>query len=416
MNRLTLITLGLALALAAGCGTSGDDPPALDTGPPAGDGPTGGKKDTGGTTGKKGNGSPCNGPAQCKSNTCKGGACVNGTGPGGAPCAYAEQCAKRKCVNGKCGGGGTGAKPNGAACGGDGECVSGICHGGKCAKPCSKPADCPGQVCNSDGKRVFCYTPKYPAQSGVFCGATGQCTGGLSCVGNLYDHAAYCRGTCQTDLDCPPSLECETSSSGSGRYCKPRRFCSGCVHDGNCRDGMKCVSMMGGKYCASTCNPGSTECPMSAQCKAAGGLNVCQPKTGSCRGSGGICSGCSKNDHCKSGGLCLSMSLSGESFCGAPCTSSASCGGGYTCYTIGSTGKKQCGPGVPAGGLYPTCSSGVTFPIFNKGDRINDFAMVGYRDTNNNGTLTDETNLQVIKLSQMAKGAKLILLNISAFW
>ena len=155
---------------------------------------------------------------------------------------------------------------------------------------------------------------------------------------------------------------------------------------------------------------------MAAQCKAAGGLNVCQPKSGSCRGNGGICAGCSKNDHCKTGGMCLSMTLSGETFCGAPCTSSASCGGSFQCYNLGTSGQKQCGPGVPPGSKYPTCSSGITFPIFNKGDKIDDFAMVGYRDTNNNGTLADEQKLQVVKLSHYAKTAKLILLNISAFW
>ena len=425
MRRTTLITavLGCALALAVGCGESSGDPPAPDGAPPAGDGPQkkdtgGGKKDTG-PSGKQGNGSPCSGPGQCKSDKCQNGKCVNGTAPDGAPCAFPEQCAKRKCISGKCGGGGTGKKPNGAACGGSGgECQSGICHASKCAKPCSKPGDCPaGQVCNSDdGKRVFCYTPKYNSKLGAFCGVDGACGAGLTCVGNMYDHATYCRGTCNNDMDCPPTLECETSFSGSPKYCRPRRFCSGCVHDGNCRDGMKCAAMAGGKFCARACTPGSTECPMFAQCKAAGSLHVCQPKTGSCRGHGGVCSGCSKNDHCKSGGMCLSMSLSGESFCGAPCTSSASCGGGNKCYNVGTTGQKQCGPGVPAGGKYPTCSSGVTFPIFNKGDRMDDFAMVGYKDTNNNGTLTDETSLQVVKLSHYAKTAKLILLNISAFW
>ena len=422
MNRLTryALLLGCALALAVGCGDSGGDPPAPDAAPPAGDGPlkqdTGGKKDTK-PSGKQGNGAPCAGPGQCKSDKCLNGKCVNGTATDGTPCTFQEQCANRKCESGKCGSGGTGKKPAGASCGKNGECVSGICYDGKCAKPCTKPSDCPGQICNSDdGKRVFCYTPKYNSKLGAFCGVDGACASGLTCVGNKYDHGAYCRGTCKTELDCPPSLECETApSGGSTRYCKPRRFCSGCVHDGNCRDGMKCVAMTGGKYCASPCTPGSTECPMAAQCKAAGGLHVCQPKTGSCRGSGGVCSGCSKNDHCKPGGMCLSLSLSDESFCGAPCTSSTSCGGSYKCYNVGTTGQKQCGPGVLAGGKYPTCSSGVTFPIFNKGDRMGDFAMVGYRDTNNNGTLADETKLQVVKLSHF-KTAKVILLNISAFW
>ena len=194
-------------------------------------------------------------------------------------------------------------------------------------------------------------------------------------------------------------------------------MCSQCVHDGSCPSWMKCVSMLGGKYCTSRCNPGSTECPMASACKAVSGGNFCQPKVGSCKGNGGVCSMCTKNDHCQAGGLCLSFSLTEENFCGADCTASGTCAGGFKCYSVSTTsGQKQCGPTVKPGGKYPTCTNGITFPILGVGDVIDDFAMVGYRDTNNNGTLTDDKTLQVIKLSDMAKGAKLILLNISAFW
>ena len=409
-----VVIFGGLLVLTFGCGEAGDDLPAPDASMPdtsTGDGPQKPPNNA------KGNGQACSGNSQCKSLHCAGGKCAPGSGPVGKSCLHPEECASNKCVAGKCAPGG-GLKPHGSSCAKGGECASTICYAGKCSKPCTKPGDCAGgQLCGSDdGKRIFCYSPKYNPGLGKPCGATGACPPGLTCIGIKYDWGAFCRATCSTDLDCPPAMECETSTDAK-RYCRPRRMCSQCVHDGNCQAGDKCVAMLGGKFCTRACNPGSTECPMSAQCMAAGGGNFCQPKVGSCKGDGGICAACTKNDHCKAGGMCLSFSLSGENFCGAPCTSDAACGGNYKCYTVStSTGQKQCGPKLLSGSTYPTCSSGITFPIFNVGDTIDDFAMVGYTDTNNDGTLSDETQLQVIKLSHLAKGAKLLLLNISAFW
>ncbi len=363
----------------------------------------------------KGVGAPCTGKAHCKTMKCVGGKCAPGASPKGAACLNKEECASGKCEAGKCAGTSTGG-----TCANDAQCPGGVCYQGKCAKNCTKPSDCPtGQVCNSDnGKRVFCSKAAFNPQVGKFCGISASCPGGLTCTGTKYDWATYCRGTCKSDLECPPAYECETSAgAGSPRYCRPRRFCSTCAHDGSCPTGHKCVAMLGGKYCARKCNPGSTECPMAASCKAVAGGHYCQPKGGSCKGNGGVCSYCTKNDHCNPGGLCLAFNLTEEPFCGSDCTSSGSCGGGHKCYTIGSSGKKQCGPALKPGGKYPTCSSGITYPIFNVGDVIDDFAMVGYRDANNNGTLADDKNLQVVKLSDLAKGgAKLLLLNISAFW
>jgi len=354
-------------------------------------------------------GAPCKGPAFCRSVKCVGGKCAPGTMPQGSGCLFPEECLSGKCVNGKCA-----AKPSGGKCAKDSECGGGVCYKQKCAKRCTKPSDCAaGEVCNTDnGKRVFCLKATYNTNVGKLCGATGSCPGGLTCTGTKYDWATFCRGSCSTDLDCPPALECE--KSGSSRYCKPRRMCSVCAHDGSCPKGMKCVAMLGGKFCTSKCNPGSTECPMAASCKAAAGGHYCQPKGGKCTGNGGVCSPCTKHDQCNSGGLCLSFNLTEESFCGSDCTASGTCSGGFTCYKVSSTGQKQCGPSKKV--KYATCTNGITFPIYNVGDVINDYAMVGYKDTNNNGTLTDEKTLQVIRLSDMAKGAKIILLNVSAFW
>lgn len=417
--KLMVAMVGGLSVLALGCGEAGDGAPTTDAA--LGDVST--SDDTGGVTkkdgsSKKANGAPCSGNGQCRSNNCAAGKCAMGTGAKGSACVYNVQCTSGFCVAGKCDGGGS-LKPVGSACAKDGECASGICFSSKCAKSCTKPGDCPtGQICSTDnGKRHFCTKPNYNPDLGKFCGVTGSCPSGLTCVGDKYDWGSFCRGTCATDLNCPPAMECETDISGSAKYCRPRRMCSQCATDLSCPTGMKCVTMLGGKYCTRTCNPGSTECPMAETCKAvSGGSHACQPKTGSCRGSGGVCSGCSKNDHCNTGGICLSMSLSGETFCGSPCTTASSCGGNFKCYAVGTTGKKQCGPGIPSGQTYPSCSGGITFPIFNVGDVIDDFAMVGYKDTNNNGTLTDENTLQVIRLSHYASKAKLILLNISAFW
>ena len=448
-TRWTAMAAVCLLVLAVGCGGSVGSKPGNDAAAPTGDSgkkkdkstaDTPGKKDYAGTKKDVGQpcganshckegrchnglcisaklqtqGTPCNSPAQCKSMKCVGGKCAPGTSAKGAACLNGDECASGKCEAGKC------AATSSGSCTKDSECGSGICYGNNCRAKCTKPADCPtGQICSSDnGKRVFCVKPSFNSDIGKFCGATGSCPSGLTCVGTQYDWGTFCRGTCKTDLDCPPALECETAS-GSTRYCRPRRTCSRCAHDGSCPSGMKCVSMFGGKFCTSPCNPGSTECPMASTCKAVAGGNYCQPKSGSCQGNGAVCSTCSKNDQCNLGGVCLSFTLTEEFFCGSDCTASGTCGSGYKCYTVNSsTGQKQCGPAQKSGGIYPTCTNGLTFPIFKAGDVIDDFAMVGYRDTNNNGTLADETTLQVVKLSDMAKtaGAKLILLNISAFW
>lgn len=354
-------------------------------------------------------GQECSGNGDCKSYNCQSGKCAAGVAAADDKCRDNTECTSNNCNSGKCT-----LKLAGAACAGDSECVDGICYDKKCTKKCTKPDDCAAkQDCASDdGKRVFCVDRKYKADMGKSCAVSTTCSGGLKCYGSKWDINSVCSGECKNDLDCPPSLECSKGLDDKS-VCLARKFCSACLHDGNCPTGQSCVSYGGGKWCSKPCNAGKTECPMFAECKAIGSKHYCQHKAGKCKGDGKLCSPCSSSSDCAAGGGCLSFNLTEESFCGTDC-GSKSCPSGYKCYTVTSGGKKQCGPTGATSKEMPTCTKKLTFPMMEVGDIMDDFAMVGLADSNGDYSLVDET-LKIVKLSDY-RDKKIILFNISAFW
>ena len=294
----------------------------------------------------------------------------------------------------------------GAACSGNSQCKSDVCHRGSCALACTQQSHCgAGQDCGSDnGARLLCYDRRYSSNLGRACGVTGSCPGGLRCVGGgrLYP-GAYCTASCGNDTDCPPRYACQQQGS-SGKLCVRRDFCSSCSLDSQCDADSRCVQQGGAKICAKRCTPGSTVCPTFARCQALAGGHFCVHRAGACNGSGGLCSACNSSSGCKNGLGCFTYSFSEESFCAGSCSSDASCPKGYWCHKS----HKRCVPDKA------TCVGSFS-NMMEVGAIMDDYAVVGYTDTNNNNSLSGEP-LQLIKLSDYAKTKKIILLSVATGW
>mgnify|MGYP002631186260 CR=1 FL=1 len=298
----------------------------------------------------------------------------------------------------------------GGACTAGEACKSDICYRGTCVATCASPADCDaGQDCSSDdGARKICVTPKYPSAIGKPCAVEDSCDPeGLKCLGGIAVAGAYCTQTCSDDTDCPARYRC-SSLGDAGNYCVERTFCAPCVHDGNCAAGAACLNQGAKSYCARPCNQGSTECPGYAYCGDVGNDNwQCVHKAGACVGDGSQCSACNEDTDCVSGGRCLTYTMSHESFCAESC--SGGCPSGTSCYD-------QIGQCVQSGGsadALPTCVNKLSLHM-EKGDIMNDFAMVGRKDSNGNGNLSDDP-LTLVRMSDFSD-RKLIVMNISAVW
>jgi len=307
---------------------------------------------------------------------------------------------------------GPGLKKDGDPCAAASECQGGLCIEKKCTRTCSGPGDCSaGQDCaTDDGKRLFCRMPSYAKEIGTSCAITGSCPDSGKCVGVKEWAEAYCTKECKADLDCPPAFFCREFSDKK-KYCTRRGFCNRCLYDEMCGSDKKCIKQGTESFCTRTCSKGSTECPRFADCKdGGGGRFVCMHKSGSCVGDGRLCSACTTKDDCAPQALCLTYTYSKESFCGQDCTSTGTCATGYKCGAISST-EKQC---VPDDAKQPKCVASLS-PTGEVGDVLQDFAMTGYIDSNNDGSLTGE-KLRIIKLSDYASKAKIILFNVSAGW
>jgi len=358
----------------------------------------------------KDNGQACAGNGECKSYNCATGKCAAGVTKEGQDCRDKAECASLNCDAKKCA-----LKADGADCAADAECKSTVCYAKKCTKSCTKAADCAkGEICNTDdGKRLLCVKPKYNSDVGKSCAVTGTCTGGLKCLGTKNDPGAACSGECKGDIDCPPAYTCEEASD-SKFFCVKRRFCSPCLYDAQCGSSGKCATFGGGKHCTKECTKGSTECPVYAECKDTGGGKYhCVHKAGKCKGDGKLCEPCTKKADCNKGGMCLTFNMSQESFCSTDCTTSKTCPSGYKCYKVSAAGDSQCGPAAASSTDYPKCVKSLT-PMMKKGDVMDDYAAVGYADSDGDNDLTDE-KLKIIKFSDI-RNKKIILFNISAFW
>ena len=117
-----------------------------------------------------------------------------------------------------------------------------------------------------------------------------------------------------------------------------------------------------------------------------------------------------KQKQCAQGSACISFNLTEEGFCATDCTGTGKCDANYSCYKV-SASASRCGPTAPDKQM-PTCTT--LTKVGNPGDIMEDFAVVGFRDTNDDHSLVDE-KLGIHKLSDF-KDKKIILLNVSAFW
>lgn len=305
----------------------------------------------------------------------------------------------------------------GEACAGDAQCTDGICFEGKCAAPCKASAECgTAKDCASDnGKRLFCHVRSYPDGVGSDCSLAGSpCAAGQKCIGNPEAPNAACSVKCKGDVDCPPTMACMPQGDGA-TWCQPRKFCTACASDEQCGPGAVCADMGKGKFCSKLCNSGSTECPRYADCQMVGGLPMCVHRAGTCAGTGDLCQPCS--DRACNGGECLTVPSTLETFCAKDCKgkTDTSCGAGYACNQVSadSSAPWQCTPDTIDAKTPPTCVGKLT-PTMNENDIMEDFAMLGYVDTNDNISLKDEAP-HLIHLSDFAD-RKLIAVTISAGW
>jgi thiol-disulfide isomerase/thioredoxin len=304
------------------------------------------------------------------------------------------------------------AGSNGLPCATNEACDSGICFGGHCAKACTAPADCgTDEWCGSDdGKRLLCYSAKYPEGLGSSCAITGACDTNLACAGNPEASTSYCTGGCVNDTDCPPTMAC--TDTGDKKVCLERNFCDDCKHDGQCRDGGRCVKQGERSFCTRPCHKGSTECPRYAKCVDVGeGDWQCVHGAGTCDGDGSMCSPCNSGNSCTDG-LCLTFGHTKESFCTVGCTA-GKCDTGYSCESIplsGGTKSSECVPAAPTSQCVAKLAN-----IMKAGDTLADLSVVGYLDTDDDGSLANE-DPHVIKLSDFADSHEFILINVVAGW
>ena len=239
------------------------------------------------------------------------------------------------------------------------------------------------------------------------CYLSQPCGKGLSCSKDDDSVHSVCTKDCTSNLDCPATMEC--TFTGATNTCLPRAFCSGCVTDEQCGEGSVCTDMgAGAKFCSKLCTPGKTECPRFADCTEIEGRNVCTHRSGLCVGDGTLCQPCADHKCAADGDLCLTFPTTGESFCSQACTANADCGPtGYKCTKIDAAGNKQCIPTVNR------CVGKIS-KLYEVGDTMEDYAIIGRRDTNGDNKLSDEEP-QLIKLSDFAD-RDLIGITTSAGW
>ncbi|GEM_PF-2008497 len=418
----TLIALFACAALISACEGGTTDSATAPGTSGASNGGTGSGGSSSGATTKLTLGQVCSGPLQCQSGACGNGVCIDPQTKleVGAACKGAGECISGLCQDGKCAQG-AGTATVGQPCKADSQCATGACGNGKCIKTCQTAKDCLGGLqCTQQGDFFACGKPTYNPKLGQSCAAHGKCPDGLKCSLPAEAVEAVCTATCATDANCPPHLAC-TARFGGEKVCMPRQFCSECMADIQCGEGATCTPMGAGKFCSKTCTPGKTECPRYADCKDIGDGNFqCVHRAGACAvKEPTLCSPCTGDSTCKTGASCLSWPYTGERFCGGQCSGDSDCGSGYKCYKVGAN-SKQCGPAqtkLPIGGgkslPLMSCINKIT-PQYEKGDIMEDFAMVGVIDIDGDGEIVDEQP-RVLRLSDF-EAHSVIFLTVAAGW
>ncbi len=297
----------------------------------------------------------------------------------------------------------------GTDCAADKDCGEGeLCHRGVCVASCKTPADCGGNDCSADAVgRMVCAPAAYSKHIGESCGADGVCPEGTTCIGVPYSAFAFCSAACADDTDCPMSHYC--GDAQGQKVCLERKFCSSCNHDGNCSNGGACIELQGGRFCSRGCTAGGNDCPRYAACQDVGGGNFqCVHKAGTCIGDGSLCTPCTGEGQCETGGACLTYNHTKESFCATACETT--CPADYNCVKVG--GGNKC---VPASKTDPKCVSSINAKHMDVGDIMEDYSMIGMIDTDGDGILHTEQP-RIIRMSDFQEHHELILLNVAAVW
>ena len=324
-----------------------------------------------------------------------------------------------------------------SACAKDADCgTSGaVCNkAGYCSTACKSSADCTGgsvalQCSSDDGKRAVCVRAVdanigkacAPDPDGTLCGAK------LECVNDPLNSArSVCTTTCKSDLDCPTHMGCRMvdAASGPASRCMPRDFCAPCVTDEQCGAGNICIDHGSGvKFCSKTCRKGGAECAAYATCADQGdGTFACIHSSGTCQGDGTLCSACTPFAASPCGdNQCLQISGTGESFCSQPCSKTEACPAGYGCTPDGNCMPAKFDANKQ---LIPSslkCVKKIVTQYSKVGDQLEDFAMVGVYDKDQNFDLSTEEP-ELLHLSDFADGGKyaegkdFILVTVSAVW
>ena len=196
----------------------------------------------------------------------------------------------------------------------------------------------------------------------------------------------YC-ATCLMDHDCPASaggtqqhcIQTGTGADGGTTpgYCSPQcASTADCALDAKCATQWAVCSPAQGTTCASDddcppasgtyqhCNSGTCtpECGTDSDCtgmgQKCGSLSACEPRAGTCLGTGGFCSPCRADSDCTGGGTCLYTDYSTERYCSVP-MSAGTCppdAAGMT-YTINEPPKGDC-PAAPQGSAAAVSGKG----------------------------------------------------------
>ncbi len=364
--------MGMALALAGGCGTShSTTPPQTDAGitfdaaPPPDTGPDSGY-DASALPGPSDVGSMCTMASDCSGGFCldemnegfPGGYCSEICGAGGSSCPDGSSCIQLSGMTSAClddcdpaattrqcragyGCDGDFMLPHPVCipgCTDDTDCASGhMCDtsggtGGACYDPSASVGDaCLGDSnCPAGG---FCYAERFSGWPGGACvvfgcdvAANAGCPDGSVCEPGGFGGNGLCIQSCTMDSDCRANYACKANSAYPDRtYCAPA-----CTDDSQCASGTVCNPALG------TCDVPFNPSDLGQTCNRRscnGGTCLDEQSTGF---PASYCSylGCDPtapdaSDGCPGTGVCFA--LGGTDLCLAACTTDSDCRDGYGC-------------------------------------------------------------------------------------
>lgn len=232
----------------------------------------------------------------------------------------------------------------------------------KCRKTCASNTDpatsCPaGYTCVAHpDSEPFCeqqdpatVPPPGPKQWGTLCGTPGGVEANPACdsaqgffcfAQSPQDADAYCtKYDCTKDLDCAPGFFCgdanvapnaKTATRTFGqtvKVCQKRAYCAPCQADFDCPSvagsPQRCITDDDGVgFCTQECDQAGACGRPDARCSDVGGIKVCYPRAGRCKGNGELCSPCRSDADCPQG-TCVTGEKTNEKSCTvkspAPC-------------------------------------------------------------------------------------------------